>query len=123
MANFLNKLGDMAKNAADKTGEMIEIGKLNTKISAEQTKISDLKQKIGNFYYDRFSTEENFPAEVAELCQQINLCEEAIASVQAEICVLKGEPRPDDTEKCPSCGVSNSAGTKFCSSCGAKLPI
>lgn len=120
MANLFNKLSDMAKNAADKTGDMIEIGKLNAKISAEQANICTIKQSIGDYYYERFHTEE-YPTEVAELCQQIKLCEEAIASVQADIRTLKEESHTEATGKCPACGAANAPSTKFCGECGGKL--
>lgn len=121
MTNFLNKLGDMAKNAADKGGDVIEISRLNAKISTEQTNIVTVKQKIGDFYYERFGTDIEYPAEVTELCQQIKLCEDTIAALQEEIGVLKGESPSESEGKCPACGASNSLGTKFCGECGAKL--
>ena len=91
MANFLNKLGDMAKTAADKTGDMIEIGKLNAKISTEQANISALKQKIGGYYYEHFDVAMDYPTEVFDLCQQIMLCGETITSLQEEITALRGD--------------------------------
>lgn len=121
MANFLNKLGDMAKNAADKTGDMIEIGKLNAKISTEQATIITIKQKIGSYYYEHFDTGGEYPLEVSELCQQIKVCEHAIAEIQGEIAALKGEVPGEAESKCPACGAANSLGTKFCGECGAKL--
>lgn len=121
MANFLNKLGDMAKNAADKTGDMIETGKLNAKISTEQAAIATIKQKIGGYYYERFGVDGEFPAEVSEMFQQIKLCEETIAALQGEIDNLKGEGPGEAAGKCPACGAANSPGTKFCGACGEKL--
>lgn len=121
MANFFDKIGEIAKTAADKTGDMIEIGKLNSKISTEQANILALKQKIGGYYYEHFDANESLPPEVYELCGQIKQCEEAIISVQKEIGTLKGEAPTADTVKCPSCGAANAFGTKFCGSCGTKL--
>lgn len=121
MANFLNKLGDIAKNAADKTGDMIEVGKLNAKISSEQATIATIKQKIGGYYYEHFEMSEEYPPEVSELCQQIKLCEQAIAGIQGEISALKGDASGKAEGKCPACKAVNSPGTKFCGECGARL--
>lgn len=91
MTNFLNKLGDIAKNAADKTGDLIEIGNLNSKISAEKTTIVTIKQKIGDYYYERFDEGVEYPPEVSDLCRQIKVCEQSIAGMQEEIIALKTE--------------------------------
>ena len=123
MANFLNKLGDMAKTAADKTGDMIEIGKLNAKISTEEAAIAKQKEQIGNFYWEQFLSGQEQPTPVTEWCQAIRASQEAIDALQAEISTLKGEP-PMNTASaapCAACGTVNPPGTKFCGNCGGKL--
>lgn len=123
MANFLNKLGDMAKTAADKTGDMIEIGKLNAKISTEEAAIAKQKEQIGNFYWEQFLSGQEQPATVTEWCQAIRASQEAIDALQAEISTLKGEPPMNTTSAapCAACGTVNPPGTKFCGNCGGKL--
>lgn len=121
MTNFFNKLGDMAKTAADKTGDMIEIGKLNSRISAEQSNISAVKEKIGDYYYNLSLNGGDFPIEVIEMFGQIKACQQEILSLQNEISAVKGEAAPDNSCKCPSCGSVNPQGTKFCSECGGKI--
>ena len=124
MATLLNRLGDMAKNAADKTGDIIEIGKLNSKINSEQQTITSLKEKIGTYYFNHSDASTELPAEVRELCQKIQESLDAIAMLQQSINTLKGEGSPAAVgakDKCITCGAANAPGTKFCGSCGAKL--
>lgn len=129
MANFLNKLSEMAKTAADKTGDMIEIGKLNAKISSEEDGITDLKGKIGHFYWEKYLSTKTADAQILEWCEAIQAAQERIEATRTEIQLLK-EQKPinsapialqDATSKCPACGTENGVGTKFCSQCGNKL--
>lgn len=126
MANFLNKLGDMAKNAADKTGDLIEQGRLNSKISTEEATIVKLKEQIGNFYWERYASGVQTDAEIQERCEAIKTSQATIAAIRAEIDILKGEQAvptatPAAAVKCPACGAENPSGTKFCGECGMKL--
>lgn len=129
MANFLNKLSEMAKTAADKTGDMIEIGKLNAKISAEENSITDLKGKIGHFYWEKYFSTKTADAQILEWCETILDAQERIEATRIEIQLLKEEKpinpdpiaSPETASKCPACGMDNGVGTKFCSQCGNKL--
>lgn len=123
MANFFDKIGEMAKTAADKTGDMIEIGKLNAKISAEESAIAKQKEQIGHFYWEQFLSGQALPAPVAEWCQAIKASQEAIDALQTEISALKGESPMNaaPTAPCGACGTVNPLGTKFCGNCGGKL--
>ena len=135
MANFFDKIGELAKSAADKTNELLEQNKLNSKINTEQTAITKLKEQIGNYYYDQFESGMTPEAPVNEWYLAIKTSEAKIAEIQAEILKMKEEEHPvPKTEKpqdevvvstasvvCPSCSAENALGAKFCASCGAKL--
>ena len=127
MAKFFDKIGELAKTAADKTNDMIEQGRLNSKISAEEATIAGLKERIGNFYWERYSTGAQTEAEIHEWCEAIKVSQAAIAETKEELAALKGEPSPAAasqaaaTVKCPACDAENPCGTKFCGSCGGKL--
>lgn len=122
MASFLDKLGDMAKNAADKTNDMIEISKLNSKISTEKQEIQELKIKIGSFIYSSYlENNQGLPAEAAELCLQINNKSNTILQLQQEIDSLKSTGDTKAVNKCPNCSEPISPETKFCPGCGGKL--
>lgn len=89
MANFMNKVGNMAKKAADKTGDMVEIGKLNTKILSQQKSISSLKEKIGEIVFEQYQQGEALPEGIEALCQQIEETKQTITTLQQEIQEIK----------------------------------
>lgn len=127
MANFFDKLGEMAKTAADKTGEMIEIGKLSAEISSAENDIADLMSKIGGFYWEKFLSTKTADTEILAWCEAIQAAQEHIEATRTEIQLLKGQKTTNapsvapQNVKCPNCGEENGVGTKFCSQCGNKL--
>lgn len=127
MAIF-DKISNMAKSLADNTQDMIETNKLNGRINAEKKKISELKEQIGEFFWQKYQSGEFFDDEPTALCGEIKLCEENIVTIQTEIQAIKNaaktEPAPAAGKKgniCSECGAENPENTKFCKECGRKM--
>jgi hypothetical protein len=138
---FLGKLGDIVRNIGDKATDAIETTKLNSKISAEKTAISECMRQIGEYYYKKHQAGETGDASLTELYTAIDGHNEAIKNTQAEIARVQAENAaqtarantPAGTSvdsssatgeiSCPSCGKANAPGTKFCCDCGGKLEI
>ena len=89
MAGFVDKFGDMAKKAADKTGDLVEVGRLNAKIMSQKQNIATLKERMGGALYQKYQQGEALSEELSELCQQIVETEKAIRRMQQEIQELK----------------------------------
>ena len=53
---FFDKLTSLAQSAVDNTKDMLEVNKLNSAISAEKAKITELKAKIGDYYYAKYAS-------------------------------------------------------------------
>ena len=53
--DFLDKIGNIAKNIGDRTNDAIEITKLNAKIASEKNAVGEDLKKIGEFYYKKFA--------------------------------------------------------------------
>lgn len=130
---FLDKLGSLAKNAADKTNEMMETSKLNSKINESKSKIAARKSEIGEYYWKKYESGETLHEEVMELCAAIKAEDEAIEGYNQEIMKIKAAPPQTqegvpvvdlDATPCASCGAPVPAGKKFCPECGtpATLP-
>ena len=54
--DFFNKLGDFAKNVSDRTNDLLEIGKLNSKIRVEEDEIEQHKLDLGQYMWEKFNT-------------------------------------------------------------------
>ncbi len=44
MGDLMNKAGKVAKYAADKTGDVVEIGRCKAKITSQKSEITDLQK-------------------------------------------------------------------------------
>jgi uncharacterized small protein (DUF1192 family)/RNA polymerase subunit RPABC4/transcription elongation factor Spt4 len=131
---FLDKLGDLARNIGDKTSDAIETNKLNGKIGAEKTAITECMRRIGEICYQKYQTGDAGDPAALEFLTAIDGHNKAIADLRAEIERIKAKsaaqiapPNPAPSANgaggivCPSCGHANPTGTKFCQECGAKI--
>lgn len=141
MGSIFDKIGEFAKTAADKTNDLIEQTKLNSRISAEETAIAKFKEQIGNYYFDQFEAGKPAEGPTAEWYDGIKTAQSRIQEVNAEIEAMKAAQEPKAKEAaapapeppkgeqvtttaaliCPTCGAENSLSAKFCATCGAKL--
>ncbi|MBN7773313.1 hypothetical protein [Clostridium aminobutyricum] len=82
MAGLFEKFGEVAKTAADKTSDAIELARLNSKVAKEEQKIKTLKEEIGDHFLELFKAgalEETFLAEKARAVEE---CEKEKASYE-----------------------------------------
>ena len=128
MALF-DKIGEMAKNVGDKTGDMIEVSKLNSQVSEADKRILEKKREIGEFCWGQYIANIQLDPEVAKLCAAIKEDEALIARMQADIRSIKADKAaaPVVVEagllRCQKCGEPNPEGTRFCQACGVRLEV
>lgn len=89
MAGFLDKVGNMAKVAADKTSDAIEVTKLNSKIAKEKDQIKLIKLEIAEKFLAAYESGELEDEFVAEKSKEIAACEENIEAISKEIEMIK----------------------------------
>lgn len=114
LSKIAKSVSDEAVNAAKKSGELIEITKLNHAISAEEDKISAILPKMGNICYQRFKNGENIDPELLNYCNKIEEIKAGIAILRQKILDVK------NVKICASCGSELAPEIVFCSKCGAK---
>ena len=89
MRDFFNKAGEVAKNtasrAADKAGDMVEIGKLKSKISSAKSEISATEKKIGKYYYEQYKDGVAVDAAVGAMCEEITVQLDVIEELEDKI--------------------------------------
>ena len=133
MALF-DKLNDFAKNLSERTNDVIETGKLSSKVNQEKNLAGEELKKIGHYFYTLWLEGAETVPEILEYCEAAKAHFDASAEAQAEIDRMRAEaeaaraaaaaaaaPPTPTGNSCPNCGAINGPGMKFCSSCGTKL--
>lgn len=87
--NLTKKVGDAAKTAAKKSGDLVETTKLNMAVNSEEDKIKAICTDIGKSVYLKFQSGADIDPELLDKCQQIRSIEENIASLKQKISQLK----------------------------------
>lgn len=95
MAGFLDKLGkaasDAATKAGNKAGELMEVGKLKSRINSSKQDMGLAMKEIGEYYYGLYEEGKVEDEKVKELCSKIKACYEEIAELEKQIQLAKDE--------------------------------
>lgn len=130
---FIDKLNAIAKNVGEKTGDAIEITKLNAKISGEKSALNELYKQLGENIYAKYRAGVFQNEDLAGFFASADTCMANIAEAESKIAAIKaaneakGQEMPDEQEAapvevtCPSCGAVSAGGVKFCTKCGTRL--
>ena len=105
----------ITKTVAGKTGNIVDVTKLNLALSDTERKIAALNEKIGEMVYAKYLEGALTSDEYEELCKEIDAFKTEQEDIKAQIADLK------NAITCPECGINNDKGSEFCSKCGAKL--
>ena len=117
MGGFFKKVGDTAAKAKKSVDDSMEISKFQKQISEQEGAIRSAYQKIGELVYkNKKDPEVPVDDEILEFCNTIDACLQNIETAKDKILDVK------NIVICPKCGTQVPKGTKFCSSCGEKLP-
>jgi len=123
---LLGKLKETASHAADaaesaarqvgqKTGETIEMAKLNMKIFDLNTEIGVSFREIGRIVYDTHAGKETEENVLEELLKSVDDKNSEIDSYKARLAEFK------KSISCPVCKEDCAKSDIFCKKCGAKL--
>ena len=140
--DFFDKLGGFAKNAGDKTSEffktatdraddMIETGKLKTKLTAAKKASDEAKLRLGDYCYHKPHDSSLMDAAEKDLYDAIEEAEREIAALNASIEAIRVENEsaekapvaetPAAPQFCAGCGAPLAPETAFCGQCGSKV--
>ncbi len=125
MANLFDQIKDLTKSAVDKGTEVVELGKLKAKIAQEESNIAQIKEQIGNYYWEHYVAGKQLDEPVMKWCRDIEASQSVIAATHNEVKHMKQDPSDVKYEKttntCRACGHENAPETKFCGNCGVRL--
>ena len=93
MGDFFEKAKKMANLAADKTGDVVEMGKNKGKIVSLRSDINNAEKKIGRYFFEKYRDDEDVDADVAEYITEIVQKEAEIEELEEMIQKIKDEGR------------------------------
>lgn len=137
LENLTKRVGEAAQTAAKKSGELVEITKLNLNVNAEEDKVNKLYLQIGKKVYASYISGEAADSTIQNDCRTITEHEGTIKEIKDKIMQVKNvkicvgcEAEMEKTAMfCVKCGtkvennepIINEQVEKFCPSCGAKI--
>ena len=114
---FLENLGKAAQAAARKSGELVEVTKLNVNINSEEDKIQKLYAQIGKSVYEKYAATGEADDEIKQTCEAVTVHEQSVKGLRDKISEVKG------TKQCIGCGTEMEKTQIFCSKCGARNDV
>lgn len=112
--NFGKRLSEAAQAAAKKSGELMEVTKINMNITQEEDKIKKLYTNIGKKVYESYLKDPDNYAQFKEECEAIGSHNENIKKMKARILEAK------NLRLCSACGEEIGNDVVYCPKCGAK---
>jgi predicted nucleic acid-binding Zn-ribbon protein len=93
MGDFFDKAKKVAGIAAEKTGDVVEMGKQKAKIMSLKSDVGDAEKKIGRLFYEKLRSDESVEGEIADLIREITDKEAQIEELEDSIQKIKEEGR------------------------------
>lgn len=112
--NFGKRVGEAAQAVTKKSGDLVEVTKLNMSISAEEEKIKKTYEKLGELVYSKFDSGDEIDPNFIELCDNIRLYQNTVNGFKTKIMELK------NVKPCTKCGTELEKDVLFCPKCGEK---
>lgn len=95
MSGFLDKISRAATEAAtiagNKAGELMEVGKLKSKISSTKQDVGLAMKEIGEYCYSLYEEGQMEDEKIKEICDRIKSYNEQIADYEKQIQLAKDE--------------------------------
>ncbi len=107
------KISQTGQAAVQKTKQMADVAKLNSDISDEEKKTTNIYYQIGQLYVSLHK--DNPESDFEVLFEQLNESQAKIENLKQQIQDIKG------VKRCTTCGAEIPNNATFCSSCGAAI--
>ena len=96
---FLDKLGELARTAADKANDGLEINRINSDIVIQKGNINEYQRELGMYYWARFVMGDQLDEEATAICDKIVKAQDRIKELEAEIEQVKADREAEKAER------------------------
>lgn len=96
---FLDKLGELARTAADKANDGLEINRINSDIVIQKGNINEYQRELGMYYWARFVMRDQLDEEATAICDKIVKAQDRIKELEAEIEQVKADREAEKAER------------------------
>jgi len=103
-----------ATSVAKKSGELVEISKLNSAINSNDDKLYELYSQIGEIVYKKYKKTKEIDHDLKTICEDIT----EIAEENEKL--TKRSKKLNSIRKCLACGHEMKLEVDFCPKCGLK---
>lgn len=86
------KVGSAAQTVSQKSGELIEVAKINANIGSIQNKITELHAEMGKLVFEKFTAGEELDPRIASLCEGVAGYLDEIEELQQKLAEVKKQP-------------------------------
>ena len=135
---FLDKLGELARTAADKANDGLEINRINSDIVIQKGNINEYQRELGMYYWAKFVMGDQLDEEATAICDKIVKAQDRIKELEAEKAGraeqkrLEAEAAAQEAAERAAQKAAEAAGDveitdadgevgRFCGGCGAPL--
>lgn len=115
--NITKKVTETAKSAAKKSGDIVEVTKLNISITGEEEKIKRAYDDIGKIVYESFARGEKIADPFKQYCEKVGEYEKKIEEMRQKILELR------NIKMCPECSTELLVEMAYCHTCGKKQEL
>lgn len=112
--NFTKKVAETAKAAVRKSGDIVEVTKLNLNIGAEEDKIKKLYADMGRMVYELYLNGDEISSVLVDSCEKIKNHEKTIQEIRQKVLQLK------NMKACQQCSSEIEMDFEYCPRCGAR---
>jgi len=95
--DFGKKVSQAAQAAAKKSGELVEITKLNANISSQEDSIKKCYIKMGQMCFEMYKENNLGSQDLQEVCKEIVAYQDKIEELREQIAKVKEEGKDDPT--------------------------
>ncbi|GAA0728896.1 hypothetical protein GCM10008905_28250 [Clostridium malenominatum] len=98
-SKIVKTVGEGAATVAKKSGEIVEISKLNLSVSTEKNNIEKLYREIGEMVFEKYANGEAVDLDLEKPCKEIENSNNNIKEIKEKIEDIKNNKEYEDSEE------------------------